>query len=287
MTALPAGELCPGPKGAKRAPVQRPVSLDDVTVFLITCGEPTTDVACAALEAQTVRVQVETIDRVAPMNAAFQAMIDRCTTPYYVQVDADMLLHADAVWSLYEGITRHFPEPQVWMVCAPLWDDFDERPIYGVKIYRHAICARYPYRQSRSCETDQIERLKADGFYYRTPPLMVRDHCFGLHGTHYTPRAAFIRYRGLAQKQRRSVVLHPPHGQLAWTEALHDKMIARWRETGAPARLAAAFGLMAGIVGPLPPEREDDFRERDEDWERIEERYFSGRVLPRWITEWH
>lgn len=283
---LPTGALNPGGIGTKRLPLHRPAALPDVTAFLITTGEATTEAARAALDAQTVRVQVETIDHVAPMNTAFQAMLDRCTTPYYVQVDADMLLHADAVWSLYEGITRHFPEPQVWMVCAPLWDDFDERPIYGVKIYRHAICARYPYRQSRSCETDQIERLKADGFYYRTPPLMVRDHCFGLHGTYYTPREAFTRYRGLAQKQRRSKALHPPHGELAWIEGIRGKHLAKWRETGDMAHLAAEFGLVAGNTGPLPPEREDDYRATDEDLERVNAWWFDPAPLPKWVMEW-
>jgi len=35
---------------------------------------------------------------------AFQAMLDTCDTPYYVQVDEDMLLHPDAVRRLHASM---------------------------------------------------------------------------------------------------------------------------------------------------------------------------------------
>lgn len=280
MTTLPTGELIHG-----RNVHSRPGDLArELTAFLITVGEPTTPAALACLHDQTAGCEVEVIDHVAPMNVAFQAMIDRCRTRYYVQVDADMLLHRNAVWSLYEAIAHY--RLGAAMVCAPLWDDFDDRPIYGVKVYDHEVFSRFPYRDSLSCETDQLARLKAAGHWWQCTPLAERDECFGLHGTSYTPREAFTRYRGLVWKQRRSVVQYPPWGELAWTEALHGRHLEAWRRTGDVAHLAASLGLVAGLVGALPPEREDDFRLEDEDWSRIEERYFLTRELPEWVMDW-
>lgn len=279
---LPVGVLIPNRNRA----VSRGSLAGKVTVFLISSGEPTLGAARTALALQSVPFgPVQEITDVAPMSAAFQAMLDRGRTKYHVQVDADMLLHPDAVWSLYEAI-EHYHHGAA-MVAAPLWDCFEERPIYGVKIYDTAVLQRYPYRDSYSCEVDQLARLKADGHAWALRPLAERAACFGLHGTDYTPRSAFERWLRLVRKQRRSLVLAPPLGQLLWIEKYFQVHLERWRQTGDPVRLAALLGMAMGLAGEdLPEEREQDWRVAPPEWERVRVRYFEPQRLPDWVMDW-
>jgi hypothetical protein len=75
------------------APVDQPDLSAEMTVFVSTVGAATFPECMACLERQDSRFRLEVIDRVAPVSAAFQLMMDRCQTPYSVQADEDMLLH--------------------------------------------------------------------------------------------------------------------------------------------------------------------------------------------------
>ena len=65
---------------------------DEVTIFVISAGNnPNYDACLMAIHSQSCvmrdGVRVEEIRNVAPMSRAFQEMISRCKTRYYVQVD--------------------------------------------------------------------------------------------------------------------------------------------------------------------------------------------------------
>lgn len=133
--------------GVPGAPV-----LDDVTVFVTTIGDEVNFRDCMAhLKAQTVRCRIEIIEHVAPMSTAFAQMHACCTTAYYVQVDEDMMLYPHTLARLRELIVQS--DTSVPLVCAPLWDCDVERPLLGVKIYRHEIAKRFPYRDTLTAKS--------------------------------------------------------------------------------------------------------------------------------------
>jgi hypothetical protein len=239
---------------------------DRVTVFVTTVGDEPNFTHCMdALARQTSKTRIETIEHVAPMSAAFQRMLDRCETPYYVQVDEDMILDPDAVavlWQQIEALSE-----RCLMLAAALWDVDSDRAIYGVKIFRHPLVKLYPFRDTFSCEMDQVQRWQADGYSYDLLPLGDRSHCLGLHGAHYNARTAFARWKRVVQKQRR-------YGWMSWIEPYHRAHLERYRATGDSVHLACVIGMVAGLVGELPPDTEADFRATDPDWERIREKYF-------------
>ena len=70
---------------------------DLVTVFVSTVGYPTFESCIENLQRQDCIFELNVIDHVAPMSAAFQRMLEECVTPYFVQVDEDMLLYPGAV----------------------------------------------------------------------------------------------------------------------------------------------------------------------------------------------
>src|SRR3954449_6099230 len=96
-------------------------SSTDLTVFVITTGDEPLEDCHAALDAQTCEFERQEISAVYPMGAAFQAMPDRCTTKYFVQVDADMILAPEAIATLYEAIRK--APPWIYMVAAKLHEE--------------------------------------------------------------------------------------------------------------------------------------------------------------------
>lgn len=226
-----------------------------VTVFVSTVGAASYGECIAHLFAQDCRFRLQVIEDVAPMSVAFQQMLDRCQTPFYVQVDEDMILHPFAIRRLHEWIGAAGPD--VALVVGWLWDVHLGRGIQGVKAYRHAICHRYPYADVQSCEKDQLHRMQQDGFRYLHPPEEVPTRhgpaTLGLHGAHYDPRSMFERYATLEQRRFR----HPD--KLAWFTDHAAEFIERFRAEPSEINLMAVMGLLAGRLGVGDENGEKDF----------------------------
>ncbi len=249
-------------------------ALADTTVFVTTIGDEVNFADCLAhLQAQTVRCPIVVIDRVAPMSAAFARMHKLCTTPYYVQVDEDMLLHPHCIETLHERLVN--APGDVAFVCAPLWDCDVEQAILGVKIYRHAIVSRFPYRNSLSCEVKQMNNILAAG--YKTVLHSTGDDaiCLGEHGKHYSQGTAFQRWQRLFHK-------HNAMGHLTWLEQWPARLMERYIATREPEHLYAVLGAIAGIAGQAEGEKELDWRDTNPALQRMQ--YYFGRyretVLP-------
>ena len=184
-------------------------------MFFLTVGASSKPRALRALRDQNYPHTKTVINNVAPMSAAFQAMLDRCETQYFVQLDEDMVLRPGALQKLHLSILGQTQQSQgkVSHVVHPLWDQHLDRAIVGIKAYNHHVVKDYPYRDIQSCEMDQVRRMKAAGFrmvsFWKdengTPLEYMREDnaaILGDHGTIYSPREAFERYRDLAQKYR-------------------------------------------------------------------------------------
>lgn len=235
---------------------------DELTVFVTTVGDEVNYRDCREhLDRQSVRYRLEVIAGVAPLSAAFQRMIESCRTPYYVQVDEDMILFPQAVETLFDEIRRsHF---RTAMVCRPLWDCDIQGAIYGLKIYRHEIVRQFPYENTFSCERTQKESIEAAGFEMRFDPLGDRGSCLGEHGKHYSTRSIFLRWRRLIQKRRRY------GNDLARGVPPPQFLLERYQADPTPLHLFSLLGAISGLSGELPPDGEADFREECPDYERM------------------
>lgn len=237
----------------------------ETTIFVSTVGDEANFADCMQhLRAQSVQRPIEIIDHVAPMSAALQCMQDHCASAFYIQVDEDMILFPEAVEKLEERIQK--ASGQVAMICAPLWDCDTEQPIYGVKIYRHAVVRQFPYQETLGCESQQIERIKVAGFEVDLLPLTDRSGCLGEHGKHYTPETIFRRWQRLFRK-------HEQIGHRGWIEPWAEKLLERYMASGDKTHLYAFLGAVAGIAGDPAPDRELDWREPNAALARIQ-RYF-------------
>jgi len=230
-----------------------------VTVFVTTVGAPSYAACRQHLAAQDCAFTLQEIADVAPMSAAFQRMLDTCTTPFYVQVDEDMLLYPHAVRTLYEQATA--APPNVAVVVGHLLDAHVDSVILGVKIFRHAIVARYPFADSQSFEMAQIDRMRSDGFTHLVLPRAatwrastVAAGILGLHGTHWTPRSIFERYATYERTRHAR-----PTSQRAlrgWTSLFLERVMT----TGSELDLFALLGVLAGRLDDDGGAGAKDFR---------------------------
>ena len=230
---------------------------DFLTVFVSTVGYPTYEQCMQHLRAQDCRFTLKIIDHVAPMNAAFQRMMNLCTTPYYVQVDEDMLLYPHAIRTLFERLSTM--DGNVAQYVCPLYDAHLDRVIYGVKIFRHAIVRNYPFQDVSGCEWDQIRRFRADGYVDVRAPLdganKTSEHTLGLHGTYWTPQAVYLRFSALERKRRLGNNTH------AWVPDTAAMLLGRFLATRSEVDFYALMGVIAGSLwNGTRNAREKDYR---------------------------
>jgi hypothetical protein len=234
----------------------------EVTLFLVSAGyNPNYFDTLAALKSQTLvkngRAIIEVIRNVAPMSAAFQQMLDTCKTPYYAQIDEDMVLEADAAEVLLDLLKRDneratLSAGQAAFAVAMLHDCHLNMPIQGVKLYDHSVMVNYPYRVESeviSCEKDQLERLRADGCR-----IVERlDVILGEHAPKWTTQGIFIRYFRLMAKWRQ-------YGY-SWLENMPAKLLGKYQQDPSEINLYAFLGAQSAASHPnLKLSGEDDYR---------------------------
>jgi len=171
------------------------VDLPDLTVFLITCGEnPNYPYCVEALQNQTCTFNLELIRNVSPMAKAFQQMLDKCKTPYYIQIDEDMILKENAIMTMYKDIK--LASKNTSMIVYRLHDQHLNFDIQGVKIYKHEIFKQYPYNlNTLSCEMEQLNKMKNAGYVYQEI-----DTVLGEHSPYWNDELIFDRYFIFMQK---------------------------------------------------------------------------------------
>lgn len=169
---------------------------NEVTVFLITIGNSNYTDCLEHLQKQTVHFRLDIIREITPLSKAFQEMINRCKTPYYIEVDEDMILNQDAIEYLYKTI-KNEQDQKTAMICCDLKDVHYDIPINGIKIYKHEIFKNFSYNLTYpSCEVDQLERLSQAGYKWKYNSTVI-----GLHHPYWNSKDIYERYWNLAKKQ--------------------------------------------------------------------------------------
>ena len=132
--------------------------MNDVSAILLSSGEPFVARARQALEAQSCPLEVVGVENVTPFHRAFAAGVARVTTPFFVQVDADMVLDPTCVESLRKAM-----EPGVGVVCGNLRDPLSGQ-VEGVKLFRTEVARRIEQTDSVSSETDFVASMEREGW---------------------------------------------------------------------------------------------------------------------------
>jgi len=179
------------------------------------------------------------VDHVTPLTAALQHMVDRCTTPLYVQVDEDMLLEPDAIGRLHELTGREW-QPNLALVVGQLYDPHLDRNIEGVKINSHAVGRQFPWDRYASV-LERNRALEASGYRIARRPLPESGErmVFGTHVLDPHPSRVFERYRRLELFR----LAYPD--ELAWFAEYPHVFLRRVLAHGDPADYYALMGIIA------------------------------------------
>jgi MoaA/NifB/PqqE/SkfB family radical SAM enzyme len=206
-----------------------------VTAFIISAGDNPNFPACIeAINNQTVDVTIDIIRDYHPLSLAFQEMLVRCKTPYYIEVDEDMVLEPGAIEKMYEAIMSAGEKDA--MIAFRLLDVHIDFAIYGVKIYKYEIFKNYPYNlQHMSCEVEQLDRMKADGYSYKTLEDIV-----GKHSPLWNNELIFERYLNLMEKFKEF--------KYVWLEGLPRKLFEIFQKDPSEINLFAILGAYTSIA---------------------------------------
>jgi MoaA/NifB/PqqE/SkfB family radical SAM enzyme len=122
--------------------------------------------------------------------------------------------------------------------------DFD---LYGVKIYKFEIFKKYPYNlECLSCEVEQLDRLKKDGYEYQCPETIM-----GLHSPKWNDNEIFERYYNLMEKFKKF--------GYSWLETLPLKLWNKIKKQPSEQNLYAFLGAYTSMI-------RDDIRETEKDF---------------------
>jgi glycosyltransferase involved in cell wall biosynthesis len=132
---------------------------NDVTAVVLSTGEPTTQEAIDSLHRQTIPVRdVIVVRDVAPFHKALNVGAAQVETPFFVQVDADMILDPHSVAALRWSMRR-----RVGIVVGHLRDALIEQ-VVGVKLFRTACFKATSFQDTISPDTDFVDDMARAGW---------------------------------------------------------------------------------------------------------------------------
>jgi hypothetical protein len=161
--------------------------MSDVAAVLLTTNEPTTGKSMQAIESQTLApAQIVVIENVSPFHRALNEGARQVTAPFFVQVDADMILDAHCFRSLRDAM-----KPGVGMVVAELRDPMIGATV-GVKMFRSACFANEGLSDTISADTDFLDSVTRHG--WKVVYVGRGESTLGDHLPEYTPGYTYKKY---------------------------------------------------------------------------------------------
>jgi len=220
--------------------------MSDVSVVLLTVGEGSTARARESVLRQTlVPAEVVEVRGVRPFHRALNEGAKRVTTPFFIQVDADMELDATCVETLRRVMDV---DPSVGVAVGFLRDQLMGR-VSGVRMFRRACFEHAEFRDSISPDTDFLHDIRRAGWcdvYILRPSGDDRDtwHTLGDHRPDYEPAYTYQKHfmEGARYCHRGDA------GGLRW----HVGQLAKSAHPSAPiARIAMLQGALSGETSDL------------------------------------
>lgn len=238
--------------------------MSDVSAVVLSIGEPYTERAIASLQGQTLPVAETIVVRgVSPFHCALNHGAAQVRTPFFVQVDADMILDPTCLAEL-----RGRVDDSLGMVSAHLRDAVIGRA-HGIRLYRTACFERVQIRDTISPDRDFTLDIGQHGWgrlctlrYGERPEHW---HTLGEHRPDYTPQYTFAkfllegvrsRYRLREGRVRRifTQLQASPHriAPIALIGAAHGLFRIENRDLLAPYGYSDDFRLLDGFLNGPP-----------------------------------
>jgi glycosyltransferase involved in cell wall biosynthesis len=206
---------------------------NDVSAVVLTMGEPTTRKAIDSLRRQTMLPrEVIVVRGKAPFHKALNTGAAQVKTPFFVQVDADMILDPHCIAALRGNMSR-----RIGIVVARLRDALIEQ-VVGVKLFRSKCFESEVFQNSISPDTDFVNAIARRGWETVYIGSLGADQwaTFGEHRPTYTFSYTYHKSlrEGRRYRHRRSISGLQRH-------------LGRLELSRNPSALVAQIGLAHGI----------------------------------------
>jgi asparagine synthase (glutamine-hydrolysing) len=209
---------------------------DEISVVVLTTGEPTTQAAIDSLHRQTAPLaDIIVVRDVVPFHKAINAGVVQVKTPFFVQLDADMVLDDRCIAALRKGMRR-----DVGVVVGHLRDPLIGR-VVGIKLFRTACFQNGMFKDSISPDTDFVAEIARAGWktVYIGRQKTTDPEQWATYGEHRPDYSLSYTYRKYLIEGCRYRYRQTP-GTIRWH-------FAQLEASHHPSALAAQIGLAHGI----------------------------------------
>jgi len=171
-------------EGPPAPPTERVDLRDQLTVFCTGTEESSLEASLVTLEQQDCLFRLENLCGSPPEQADFPGLVERCRTPFFLQLDQDTALFPSAVGRLFKEITGP-GSPRAW-VAGPLHDVLRDTLHPRLVLHRHTA-ARAALESAPHTEREYLDLTAKSGSCTTASPPQVED-ALGLIGIHGAPQ---------------------------------------------------------------------------------------------------
>ena len=167
-----------------------------ITIFLITIQGEQLKHAVHSINQLPLKynVLVNVIMNISPTARAYNCMVTRCTTPYFIQMDEDMEFLPSALDIIYSNLRAM---KKYYVQCYHLIDDYlginNPPVIFGMKVYNTIVMKHHPVPNMHiaTSSVDQLwhKSIEECGFEEKFIHTYI-----GTHGKHRSPFDIMLRY---------------------------------------------------------------------------------------------
>lgn len=223
------------------------------TFCLMTCGEETEAECVSVIKGWLDHIVFQEVRNITPAYKALNQMFDQCETRFLTPLDADMILHADALERMREKIDVLQDDNKWHTILFPLWDTLTQEKIYALKIFNMDAMRSIPYKDDPCPDIQHFKDLTAAGlrsidFYHEEP---IGKHV--VQGKFF----CYAKYRDLyltARSRPRDILENHFKGGRTLRERArlhHAFFVDRYKETGNEDYLYCIGGMLEGLTATL------------------------------------
>lgn len=228
--------------------------MKNITVVMATCGEETEGRCVESILPFIDEVEFITIRNVFPQVKMLNQMIDMVQTPYFIALDADMILYQDAWDRISNAWRKHWRDSDWHSILFPLWDTLTERKILALKLMRTSIMKDNLFSESATPDVEHYQRLTSQGYvcihdYLKQKP--IGDHVVvGNHFCYHKYRDVYQTYRSHNFEWDSGAFLGG-NDLRSRAKAHYDFFLTKWIFTNNDDYLYCIAGMMDGILSPI------------------------------------
>lgn len=228
--------------------------MKQVSFVLMTCGELSEEACLAAVEPFHNEIEFHVVRNVYPQIKALNKMIDMVKTPYFIPLDADMVLYSDAWPRIQNAINKNEHDKKWHSILFQLYDTLTEKNILALKILRTEVMKKFPFSDTPTPDVEHYKRLTEAGYtcvhdYLKLRP--IGDHVIkGKKFCYYKFRDVYQTYRA-HNFDWDSNVFMGGNDLRSHAKAHCDFFLYKWFETENKDYLHCLAGMMDGILFPL------------------------------------